>query len=148
MKAVTTGAKATVSRLHWPTLTLAASTFLYSTCAFVPTSSSRHLLCLSHANINDFKRRHAHDRNLSIAAAVSDDHDFDSLRVPELKEMLRARGLKVGGRKAELIDRLRGNPAVDVPTPKEATATMEDNPPTQFDGAIPIDGIVIEAGKS
>ena len=62
--------------------------------------------------------------------------------------MLRARGLKVGGRKAELIDRLRGNPAVDVPTPKEATATMEDNPPTQFDGAIPIDGIVIEAGKS
>ena len=62
--------------------------------------------------------------------------------------MLRARGLKVGGRKAELIDRLRGNPPADVPSSKEAASTMEDISPTQFDGAIPLDGIVIEAGKS
>ena len=148
MKAATTAATATASRLRWPTLTLAASTLLYSTCAFVATSSSRSILLhFSDAHINDSKRRQIQDRSLSIEA-VSENHDFESLRVPELKEMLRARGLKVGGRKAELIDRLRGNPPADVPSSKEAASTMEDISPTQFDGAIPLDGIVIEAGKS
>ena len=32
--------------------------------------------------------------------------ELSSLTVPQLKEMLRERGLKVGGRKAELIERL------------------------------------------
>jgi hypothetical protein len=31
---------------------------------------------------------------------------LEALTVPELKEMLRSKGLKVGGRKAELIERL------------------------------------------
>jgi transcription antitermination factor NusG len=35
--------------------------------------------------------------------------DFDSMTVPELKEMLKERGLKVGGRKSELIERLQGS---------------------------------------
>ncbi len=35
--------------------------------------------------------------------------DFDSLTVPELKDELRSRGLKVGGNKSELIDRLLEN---------------------------------------
>ena len=32
--------------------------------------------------------------------------DLNALTIPELKELLRARGLKVSGRKAELIERL------------------------------------------
>ena len=32
--------------------------------------------------------------------------DLEALTVPELKEMLRSEGLKVGGRKSELIERL------------------------------------------
>lgn len=35
--------------------------------------------------------------------------DFSSLTVPELKELLKRKGLKVGGKKAELIDRLQGS---------------------------------------
>jgi hypothetical protein len=31
------------------------------------------------------------------------------MTVPELKEMLKERGLKVGGRKSELIERLQGS---------------------------------------
>lgn len=41
--------------------------------------------------------------------AMSGSHgDLSSLKVLELKEMLRSRGLKVGGKKAELIERLQG----------------------------------------
>lgn len=35
--------------------------------------------------------------------------DVSSLTVPELKDLLRSKGLKVGGKKAELIERLQGN---------------------------------------
>ena len=34
--------------------------------------------------------------------------ELDALTVPQLKELLRAGGFKVGGRKAELIERLLG----------------------------------------
>lgn len=40
----------------------------------------------------------------------SEGNDLSSLTVPELKDKLRNRGLKVGGKKAELIDRLQGAP--------------------------------------
>ena len=40
----------------------------------------------------------------------SEGNDLSSLTVPELKDMLRNQGLKVGGKKAELIDRLQGAP--------------------------------------
>ena len=49
----------------------------------------------------------------SKSVEVNDAHNIDdlsSLTVPELKDMLRDRGLKVGGKKAELIDRLQGTP--------------------------------------
>lgn len=36
--------------------------------------------------------------------------EYDTLTVPELKELLRERGLKVGGNKSELIARLQDNP--------------------------------------
>ena len=35
-----------------------------------------------------------------------DDHDYSKFRMVELKEMLRGRGLKVSGRKQDLIERL------------------------------------------
>jgi len=40
-------------------------------------------------------------------APSSTGEDFSKLTVPKLKEMLKARGLKVSGKKAELIERLR-----------------------------------------
>lgn len=42
-------------------------------------------------------------------AAAASSGDFDSMSVPELKDLLRSKGMKVGGRKSELIDRLQGN---------------------------------------
>ena len=33
--------------------------------------------------------------------------DYDTMKVPELKALLKERGLKVGGKKAELVARLR-----------------------------------------
>lgn len=41
-----------------------------------------------------------------LLATTAGESELVNLRVPELKERLRARGLKVGGRKAELIKRL------------------------------------------
>ena len=38
---------------------------------------------------------------------LADTRDWGQMTVPELKEVLRARGLRVGGRKAELIARLQ-----------------------------------------
>ena len=55
------------------------------------------------------------------AAGVTDDEsdhpNYDNLLVEDLKFLLRERGLRVGGRKAELIERLKQyNEAVgDVP---------------------------------
>jgi hypothetical protein len=37
---------------------------------------------------------------------VDADADYDSLTVPELKELLKAQGLPVSGKKADLIERL------------------------------------------
>ena len=38
----------------------------------------------------------------------AEDVDYDSMTVPQLKDALREKGLPVGGKKAELIDRLKG----------------------------------------
>ncbi|KAL9181209.1 hypothetical protein ACHAXT_010014 [Thalassiosira profunda] len=48
------------------------------------------------------QERHAE----SSTPASSNGGDLSSLTVPELKDLLRSRGLKVGGKKAELIERL------------------------------------------
>ena len=51
------------------------------------------------------------DERVMIAdgdAVEENEEVLEELTVPSLKERLRAKGLKVGGRKAELIDRLLG----------------------------------------
>lgn len=75
------------------------------------------------------------------------DDGLASLRVPALKDRLRARGLRVGGRKAELVARLRaasdgargGGPA-PAPLPS-ATAPAAH-------GAVPPGAVAILACKS
>ena len=37
-----------------------------------------------------------------------EDADYDSMTVPQLKDALKEKGLPVSGKKAELIDRLKG----------------------------------------
>jgi len=53
----------------------------------------------------------------------SQNGDFDSLTVPELKDELRSRGLKVGGNKSELLDRLL---VVDGDEEEEDSSTVND----------------------
>jgi len=92
-----------------------------------------------------------------ILRSSSRADDLEALRVPELKDLLRARGLPVSGRKSELIGRLlleeggttddagSTNPdAADGALAAAATAASE----TSLFTSIPPDGIVIEAGKS
>ena len=38
----------------------------------------------------------------------TEDTDYDSMTVPELKDALKEKGLPVGGKKADLIERLKG----------------------------------------
>lgn len=54
--------------------------------------------------------------------------EYDKLTVPELKELLRERGLKVGGNKSELIARLQDNPGSEEAesVPVESQAEAED----------------------
>ena len=119
-----------------PLLALAASTLLSSSSAFIPISAG---------HISHIAPRFERQRYLS-SSSDDDLSQLESLHVPELKNKLRVRGLKVGGRKAELIDRLRGYGG-DVLSEVE---TVEDigNTPLQHVASVPIDGIVIEAGKS
>ena len=41
------------------------------------------------------------------AVPVASSESYDAMKVPELKALLKERGLKVGGKKAELVARLR-----------------------------------------
>ena len=41
------------------------------------------------------------------AVPVATTESYDAMKVPELKALLKERGLKVGGKKAELVARLR-----------------------------------------
>ena len=41
------------------------------------------------------------------AVPVATTESYDTMKVPELKALLKERGLKVGGKKAELVARLR-----------------------------------------
>ena len=54
-------------------------------------------------------------RGLKAAA-----EDLHSLKVPQLKQLLKERGLKVSGKKQELIDRLREHAAAEAPKPPPA----------------------------
>ena len=44
-----------------------------------------------------------------VKASDNNNSDLNSMTVPELKEMLKKKGLKVGGKKAELIERLQSS---------------------------------------
>ena len=64
--------------------------------------------------------------------------EYDTLTVPELKELLRERGLKVGGKKSELIARLQDNPgseeAESVPVESQAeTEEFDDDFDDEFE---------------
>lgn len=77
--------------------------------------------------------------------------DLDALRVPDLKDRLRSLGLKVGGRKADLVERLRsasGGPVVvgggGAPALEEVSVSTSVS---SYD-AVPPGAIVILACKS
>jgi len=57
--------------------------------------------------------------------------EYETMTVPELKELLRERGLKVGGKKSDLIDRLLDNPSMQqtdsVPTDNDADVDEFDD---------------------
>jgi len=81
--------------------------------------------------------------------------DLEKLKVPELKQKLRTLGLKVGGRKSELIDRLLETTTSKSTLPN--TESLLDNeelsrPPSNGDdqrvAVVPADGVVILACKS
>ena len=177
---------AAVSTLLYSTSFAATATAAAAApAAFVPSSSwtpsqqrSKKELCYLFRNQVWWQQHisisHDHSRRtLSVVAAAaasstsSSDDNYESLRVPELKDMLRARGLKVSGKKSELIERLQqlqlhGEVVDEMPAKKkkkEATAvavsvivaTDEKEYSTDnnfIPDSIPLDGVVIEAGKS
>ncbi len=57
--------------------------------------------------------------------------EYETMTVPELKELLRERGLKVGGKKSDLIDRLLDNPSMQetdsVPSENDADVDEFDD---------------------
>lgn len=104
------------------------------------------------------QRRHVRALSVvGVGSSSSSREELERLKVPELKEQLRALGLTVGGRKSELIDRiiLGDNDAnyIDVPSITNPTARTEyyDTAATTADIAydsLPDDAIVIFACKS
>ena len=58
--------------------------------------------------------------NLRRRATANGAEDLASLKVPQLKALLKERGLKVSGKKQDLIDRLREHAAAEAPKPPPA----------------------------
>jgi len=90
-------------------------------------------------------------RTFSILSGSSSSRDeLESMTVPELKEQLRSLGRKVGGRKAELVDRVLLSDDIVNPSSLSAAA---DTPPTiqvmelKYD-RVPDNAVVILACKS
>ena len=79
---------------------------------------------------------------LAVAVRMSSQDDLSKQTVVQLKEKLRAAGLPVSGRKAELLDRL-SSPAVTVPAAAPQVAMVSF---ASSDSAYP--PIAIEACKS
>ena len=67
--------------------------------------------------------------------------DYESMTVEELKALLRARGLEVTGKKAELITRL-----TEADTPSEEAVEAEDVEPSQ-EAATSDEGVSEDNGK-
>lgn len=79
---------------------------------------------------------------LAVAVRMSSQDDLSKQTVVQLKEKLRAAGLPVSGRKAELLDRL-SSPAVTVPAAAPQVAMVSF---ASSDSVYP--PIAIEACKS
>ena len=58
--------------------------------------------------------------------------DYESMTVAELKEILKARGLKVSGKKAELIQRLSENETTNSATAEPQTSDEENKSEEDF----------------
>ena len=72
-------------------------------------------------------------QRLRTLAASRDD--LEGLTVPVLKDRLRAQGLKVGGKKAELVERLlESAPAPAVPVASATPAPVKQTKPRRGDG--------------
>jgi hypothetical protein len=56
----------------------------------------------------------------SLRGLKAANQDLASLKVPQLKALLKERGLKVSGKKQDLIDRLREHAAAEAPKPPPA----------------------------
>lgn len=111
-------------------LALMTATSVSSTCGFTTISRSARQARNFGPSIT----------NPSVLVRAADRGGYETLSastIPQLKDELRKRGLRVGGRKAELIDRLLG----------AAPATGADVPVSN-DNELPADAIVIEACKS
>tara|TARA_B100001113_G_scaffold52106_1_gene38139 strand:+ start:547 stop:1227 length:681 start_codon:yes stop_codon:yes gene_type:complete len=52
--------------------------------------------------------------------------DYESMTIAQLKDLLRERDLKVGGKKSELIERLAGSEPSSEPVPEEAQNAEEE----------------------
>ena len=52
--------------------------------------------------------------------------DYESMTIAQLKDLLRERGLKVGGKKSELIERLAGSEPSSETVPEEAQNAEEE----------------------
>ena len=52
--------------------------------------------------------------------------DYESMTVAQLKDLLRERGLKIGGNKSELIERLAGSESSPEPVPEETQNTPDE----------------------
>ncbi|DAC48438.1 MAG TPA: hypothetical protein HA340_06950 [Candidatus Thalassarchaeaceae archaeon] len=63
------------------------------------------------------------------ADAVSEELDYHSMTVAQLKEQLKAAGLPVSGKKAELIERLTDKPSTTAPEPEPVPVEDQPTPP-------------------
>lgn len=131
-------------------LLITTSSLIFRAIAFSICGGGASAVLSHHAscNTNDSRTQSCNRSSASIP-----DLDLDSLLVTELKEMLRERGLKVGGRKAELIERLRQNGGnsdslADGPRSSKRRDISDSAAHIPASKTVPIDGIVIEAGKS
>ena len=81
----------------------------------------------------DAARRCKYSQRLRTLAASRDD--LEGLTVPVLKDRLRAQGLKVGGKKAELVERLlESAPAPAAPAAPATPAPVKQTKPRRGDG--------------
>ena len=80
----------------------------------------------------DAARRCKYSQRLRTLAASRSD--LEQLTVPVLKDRLRAQGLKVGGKKAELVERLLESAPAPVPAAPATPAPVKQTKPRRGDG--------------